>query len=176
MVSQIDKQIERQFRVEQFLYREADLLDSWEGGTWFELFTEDVRYWMPLRRNLQRRERGTGQLPTGLEMALVDDDHAQLKMRVQQMSSGRHWAEDPPSRCRHLISNVVVVEEDEAGQELVVRSNFIVYRNRLEREVDIWAGNREDTLRRHGDSFRIASRTILLDQNVVLSKNLSVFF
>jgi biphenyl 2,3-dioxygenase beta subunit len=176
VVSQIDKKIERQFRVEQFLYEEANLLDSWEWAKWFELFAEDLRYWMPLRRNLQRRERGTGQLPTGLEMALIDDDHTQLKMRVQQMASGRHWAEDPPSRCRHVISNIVVLDVDEAKDELLVRSNFIVYRNRLEREVDIWAGSREDKLRTSGDSFQIAARTVLLDQNVVLSKNLSVFF
>lgn len=175
-MTEIDRKIQRQFLVEQFLFEEAHLLDSWEWPKWLELFAEDVRYWMPLRRNLQRRERGTGHLPTGLEMALIDDDYTQLKLRVQQMSSGRHWAEDPPSRCRHVVSNIVVVDEDEAKGELEVRSNFIVYRNRLEREVDVWAGGRVDKLRRHGDGFLIAARTVLLEQNVVLSKNLSVFF
>lgn len=165
---------EVQYRVEQFLYSEAHLLDTWAWERWFELFAEDIRYWMPLRRNKLRRERGEGQLPDGLEMALVDDDHAQLRMRVQQMMSGRHWAEDPPSRCRHLVTNVGV-EPSSAG-EYAVRSNFIVYRNRLENEVDIWAGSRDDILRSNGDSFLIARRTILLDQNVILSKNLSIFF
>lgn len=176
MVIDLDKKIVLQHGVEQFLYQEAHLLDTWAWDEWFQLFSEDVRYWMPLRRNQLRRERGAGQVPAGLEMALIDDDHAQLKMRVEQMASGRHWAEDPPSRCRHLVSNVMVEEQTGDAGELLVRSNFIVYRNRLEREVDIWAGSREDILRRSGDSFLIASRTILLDQNVVLSKNLSVFF
>jgi biphenyl 2,3-dioxygenase beta subunit len=170
----LNERIETQYRVEQFLYHEARLLDSWRWDAWLELFAEDVRYWMPLRRNRLRRDRSDTELPSEIQMALFDDDFTQLKMRVQQMSSGRHWAEDPPSRCRHLVTNVTIQEG--AGGELAVASNFIVYRNRLETEVDIWAGSREDVLRPDGDSFRIARRTILLDQNVVLSKNLSVFF
>jgi 3-phenylpropionate/cinnamic acid dioxygenase small subunit len=61
--------------------------------------------------------------------------------------------------------------------EFDVLSNFLCYRNRLEDEVDIWAGQREDVLRNVGPrQWQIARRSILLDQNVVLSKNLSVFF
>ncbi|TYB41070.1 aromatic-ring-hydroxylating dioxygenase subunit beta [Actinomadura chibensis] len=164
-----------QYRVEQFLYNEAQLLDTWLWDEWLELFADDVRYWMPLRKNRLRRQRTADEAPDGVQMALIDDDHAALKTRVGQMRSGRHWAEDPPSRCRHLVTNVRVTPT-EAGPELRVRSNFVVYRNRLETEVDIWAGERQDVLRPSGGSFRIAARTILLDQNVVLSKNLSVFF
>jgi biphenyl 2,3-dioxygenase beta subunit len=174
VTASLKDKIETQYRVEQFLYHEARLLDSWSWNEWVKLFAEDVRYWMPLRKNRLRRERTDTELPTDLQMALIDDDIAQLRMRVQQMGSGRHWAEDPPSRCRHLVTNVSV--EDAGAGEFAVVSNFLVYRNRLETEVDIWAGSREDVLRPVGESFQIARRTILLDQNVVLSKNLSVFF
>lgn len=163
-----------QYQVEQFLYHEAQLLDDWRWGEWLKLFTDDVRYWMPLRHNRLRHQRDETLRPDAIEIALFDDDLAQLRMRVEQMRSGRHWAEDPPSRCRHLVSNVRV--SSRPGGEFDVRSNFIVYRNRLESEVDIWAGERHDTLRRSDLSLQIAGRTILLDQNVVLSKNLSVFF
>jgi 3-phenylpropionate/cinnamic acid dioxygenase small subunit len=37
--------------VEQFLYREARLLDERRFHEWLLLFTEDVRYWMPVRSN-----------------------------------------------------------------------------------------------------------------------------
>ncbi|WP_084264612.1 aromatic-ring-hydroxylating dioxygenase subunit beta [Actinomadura macra] len=168
------------YRVERFLYDEAQLLDTWLWDEWLELFAADVRYWMPLRKNRLRRQRTADEAPEGIEIALIDDDHAALKMRVNQMRSGQHWAEDPPSRCRHLVTNVRVAPvgdgHGDGPPELRVRSNFIVYRNRLETEVDIWAGERQDVLRPVGDSFQIAARTILLDQNVVLSKNLSVFF
>lgn len=165
-----------QWQVEQFLYDEAELLDAWCWEDWLRLFAEDVRYWMPLRKNQLRRQRTAEGQPTGIEMALFDDDLPQLKLRVQQLCSGRHWAEDPPSRCRHLIANVRIQPPAPGATELHVRSNFIVYRNRLETEVDIWAGQRQDVLRIVGSSFEIASRMILLDQNVILSKNLSVLF
>lgn len=164
-----------QYRVEQFLYDEAHLLDTWQWSEWLALIAEDVRYWMPIRKNRLRRQREADDRPSGLQVALFDDDYRSLELRVQQMLSGKHWAEDPPSRCRHLVSNVRV-ESIAGSSELNVRSNFLLYRNRLENEVDVWAGERLDVLRPHGDAFRISGRTILLDQNVVISKNLSVFF
>lgn len=168
--------IVRQYRVEQFLYHEAQLLDDWMWTDWLALLAEDIRYWMPVRHNRLRRQRGQSEIPSGLEMAHFDDDLAALQMRVTQLGSGRHWAEDPPSRCRHLVANVRIESDFAEASELNVRSNFVVYRNRLETEVDLWAGERRDVLRLDGDSFKIARRTILLDQNVVLSKNLSVLF
>jgi biphenyl 2,3-dioxygenase subunit beta len=171
-----DDAIRLHYRIEQFLYHEAELLDGWLWREWFDLIAKDIRYWMPLRKNRLRRQRTADAVPDGIEMALFDDDHRSLQVRVDQMASGQHWAEDPPSRCRHLVTNVRVTPVDTTTDELQVRSNFIVYRNRLEREVDIWAGERQDVLRPTGDTFRIAKRTILLDQNVVLSKNLSIFF
>jgi 3-phenylpropionate/cinnamic acid dioxygenase small subunit len=61
-------------------------------------------------------------------------------------------------------------------REVTTRCRFLVYRNRVETETDILVGKREDVLRREGDEWRIARRTILLDQNVLLSKNLTFFF
>jgi 3-phenylpropionate/cinnamic acid dioxygenase small subunit len=37
--------------VEQFLYREARLLDERRFREWLELFTDDARYWMGGRSN-----------------------------------------------------------------------------------------------------------------------------
>ncbi|MBA0045188.1 3-phenylpropionate/cinnamic acid dioxygenase subunit beta [Mycobacteroides sp. LB1] len=171
-----------QHRVEQFLFGEAQLLDHWQWDSWLELFAEDIIYWMPVRKNRLRRQRDRDEVPDGIEMAHFYDNHRSLQLRVNQMHSGTHWAEDPPSRCRHLVTNVRIAqrspsESAEPGSpEYNVMSNFLVYRNRLESETDIWAGERRDVLRVSGDGFTIAKRTILLDQNVVQSKNLSVLF
>jgi len=167
-----------QRRIEKFLYREAQLLDHWQWDAWLELFADDILYWMPVRKNRLRRQRDKDEIPDGIEMAHFYDNHGSLRLRVNQMHSGTHWAEDPPSRCRHLVTNVIVVQRDSdlASLEYDVMSNFLVYRNRLESETDIWAGERRDVLRVGGDDFLIAKRTILLDQNVVQSKNLSVLF
>ncbi|WP_329140209.1 aromatic-ring-hydroxylating dioxygenase subunit beta [Streptomyces sp. NBC_01476] len=169
--------VETQVAIEQFLYAEAELLDDWQWRTWQQLFAEDAHYRMPIRRNRLRRQRKTDEAEDsgGLEVAHFDDDVNSLDLRVQQLESGMHWAEDPPSRSRHLVTNVRVQPAGTDG-EFHVRSSFLVYRNRLEAEVDLWAGERRDVLRTHGESFLIADRIILLDQNLVLSKNLSVFF
>ena len=63
-----------------------------------------------------------------------------------------------------------------APTEVEVKSRFIVYRNRVETETDFLVGKREDLLRRVAGDWRIARRKIVLDQNVLLAKNLTVFF
>ncbi len=61
-------------------------------------------------------------------------------------------------------------------QEVAVKCRFLIYRNRVETETDLLVGKREDRLRRAGDDWQIARRTIILDQNVLLAKNLTFFF
>ena len=60
--------------------------------------------------------------------------------------------------------------------EVTVRCHFLIYRNRVETETDILVGKREDLLRRTDGQWQIARRKIILDQNVLLTKNLTFFF
>ena len=59
---------------------------------------------------------------------------------------------------------------------MTTKSRFVVYRNRVETETDFFVGKREDVLRRVDGAWKIASREITLDQNVLMAKNLTVFF
>src|SRR5699024_7136423 len=98
-----------------------------------------------------------------------------LAWRIRRFDSGMAWAEDPPSRTRHLVTNVTVREREDGM--LQVRSAFLVYRNRLHTEVDIYAGGRTDVIRRDGvHGFEVVKRTLLFEQNVLLMKNISTFF
>ena len=97
----------------------------------------------------------------------------------EQLATGIHWAEEPISRMSHLITNVRVVEampDMSRPSQVVTKSRILVYRNRLQDEVDILVAKRKDTLRREGESWRIARREIILDQNILLAKNLTSFF
>jgi 3-phenylpropionate/cinnamic acid dioxygenase small subunit len=85
------------------------------------------------------------------------------------------WAEDPPSRTRHLLTNIEI-ERGDAGSELEVRCNFIVYRSRSETEQDFYVGARRDVLRSADGAWKIARQKLILDQNVLLAKNVSIFF
>jgi 3-phenylpropionate/cinnamic acid dioxygenase small subunit len=166
---------ELQLEIEQYYYQEAELLDDHRYGEWLDLFAGDARYWMPTRANRLLREHDREASLEG-EFALFDDNKKTLSWRVKQMESLTHWAENPRSRTRHLVTNVRIAPAKSDG-EYEVKSNFICYRNRLSDEVDIWVGERTDLLRRSQEQvLNIVRRKILLDQNVVLSKNLSVFF
>ncbi len=180
----MDDQLIRQ--VEQFLYREARLLDDRQLRQWLELLTDDIKYWMPIRSNrypvnskaisiLDGSRYEEDDLSKEDELALMDEDKDSLQRRVDRLDTGMAWAEDPPSRTRHFVSNVEVQPGDRDG-ELKVYSNFIMYRTRAETEQDFYVGSREDVLRRVGDDFRIAYRKVTLDQNVLLAKNVSNFF
>jgi biphenyl 2,3-dioxygenase beta subunit len=172
--------------VERFLYREARLLDERRFREWLELFTEDVRYRMAARSNrYPKTSKAIAILDPDRyveddraaedELALLDESKATLEARVARLETGMAWAEDPPSRTRHLITNIEV-EPGTAGGELRVFSNFLVYRSRAELEQDFYVGGRVDLLRRDAAALKIASRRLTLDQNVLAAKNVSIFF
>jgi biphenyl 2,3-dioxygenase subunit beta len=163
----------RQYEVERFYYDEAALLDAHRYDEWLALFSDDAFYFMPIRRTRTQREMDKEFTQPG-EMAFFSDNKMMLAGRVAKLRSGRSWAEDPPSRTRHLITNIRVIKDD--GRRLEVESNFHLYRTRLNSEETSWIGSRHDVLRRVGGSFQIAERKIFLEQTVLLSRNLSNFF
>jgi 3-phenylpropionate/cinnamic acid dioxygenase small subunit len=160
--------------IEEFLYAEAELLDERRFTEWLDLLTDDVRYWMPMRRNVKFGEQEHENTREQQDMNWFDEGKATLTQRVQQILTGVHWAEEPLSRVCHMVSNVQLVHVIPA--EVTVKSRFLIYRNRLQDETDFFVGKREDVLRRVDDQWKITRRKILLDQNVLLAKNLTVFF
>jgi 3-phenylpropionate/cinnamic acid dioxygenase small subunit len=164
-----------QHEIEQFLYDEAALLDEHRYDEWLALFTDDARYWMPVRANRLRRE-ATKEVSGPRDAAFFDETKAHLQQRIQRLETGMAWAEDPLSRTRHLVTNVRIFPQAETG-DLEVQCAFLCYRTRLEREEDLFVGRRTDRLRSADTEagWQIAARTILLDQSTLLAKNLSTF-
>jgi 3-phenylpropionate/cinnamic acid dioxygenase small subunit len=166
--------------VEDFLYREADLLDQRRFNDWLELFADDVVYFMPIRRNVkfgQHDERENTRVGQGISW--FDEGKWTLTKRVEQILTGVHFAEEPLSRVCHMVSNVQILEVKpslDAAEEIVVRSRFLVHQNRVEYETYTFIGKRTDLLRKMNGDWKIARREIILDQNVLLAKNLSIFF
>ena len=160
--------------IQQFLYREAWLLDDRKFEEWVELFSDDVFYFMPERMNRLPGEADKELTQVG-DLALFEEDKDSLRMRVARLATGMAWAEEPPSRTRHVIGNIVI-EPLEIDNEIKVRVAFLLYRGRLEHDVDLFSGQREDILRKEGNDWKIARRTIVLDQAVLQAKNLSIFF
>jgi 3-phenylpropionate/cinnamic acid dioxygenase small subunit len=168
-----------QQEIEEFLYREADLLDERRYEEWLALVAEDVRYWMPMRRNVKVGEAEREFTRAGQDINWFDEGKETLTRRVKQILTGMHWAEEPVSRISHMVSNVRLLEVNPSAAEpaeVTIRCRFLVYRNRVETETDILVGKREDVLRRADGQWQIARRKIVLDQNVLLTKNLTFFF
>ncbi len=161
--------------IQEFLYAEAELLDERRFDQWLELFADDVHYWMPIRRNVKygEQERRENTSPER-DISWFDEGKTTLASRVRQLNTGLHWAEEPLSRVCHIVSNVQLLRV--ALPEVTVKSRFLVYRNRLRDETDFFVGKREDVLRRVDDGWKIARRKIILDQNVLLAKNVTIFF
>jgi 3-phenylpropionate/cinnamic acid dioxygenase small subunit len=166
--------------MEDFLYAEADLLDNRQFRDWLNLLAEDMTYFMPIRRNVKFGQHAQRENTVqGSGISWFDEDKWTLTKRVDQILTGVHYAEEPLSRVTHMVSNVQVLGATpslEAPQEVEVRCRFLVYQNRIEYETYTFVGKRTDLIRKTLDGWKIARREILLDQNVLLAKNLSTFF
>src|SRR5579862_8334355 len=165
--------------ITEFLYAEAELLDERRYDEWLAMLSENIRYWMPMRRNVKYDDTSREFTREAEDVSWFDEGKDTLTRRVRQIQTGIHWAEEPRSRITHMISNVQLLSAKPdalAPREVAAKSRFLIYRNRVETETDILVGKREDTLRRNGDGWLIARRKIILDQNVLLTKNLTFFF
>jgi len=165
--------------IEAFLFEEAEILDDRNFAHWLDLLTDDIRYWMPMRRNVKSNEMDREFTREGQDINWFDEGKETLERRVNQILTGVHWAEEPLSRIRHLITNVQLLNATPSASdpsEVSVRCRFLVYRNRVETETDFLIGKREDTLRKVNGGWKINGRKITLDQSVLLAKNLTFFF
>ncbi len=164
--------------VEEFFHAEADLLDEREYDEWLDLLTDDIVYWMPMRKNVSYRNRDRDTTAED-DIAWIHDDKETLIKRVKQIQTGVHWADEPISRISHLITNIRFVEPVSSlddGERVTTKCRFLVYRNRLESETDLLIGRREDTLTRVDGKLKVARRKIILDQSTLQAKNLTMFF
>ncbi|KAA3622798.1 MAG: aromatic-ring-hydroxylating dioxygenase subunit beta [Proteobacteria bacterium] len=162
--------MELHYEIEQFLYKEAELLDDGYYDDWLDLFTDDVRYWMPVRETLSVRSEG---VRASNELAIYDDDKAFLEARVERFKSPQAYAEQPPSRTRHFLSNVQVRRI--GNSEVVATCNLLVHQTRRERSETTYVGKRFDELRFVDSEWKISSRKIVLD-HTMLPRSISVFF
>jgi 3-phenylpropionate/cinnamic acid dioxygenase small subunit len=166
--------------IEDFLFAEADLLDERRFRDWLNLLADDITYFMPIRRNVKFGQHAQRENTVqGSGISWFDEDKWTLTKRVDQILTGVHYAEEPLSRVTHMVSNVQirrVVPSLDDPREIEVRCRFLVYQNRIEYETYTFVGKRTDLIRKTNDGWKIARREILLDQNVLLAKNLSTFF
>lgn len=166
--------------IEEFLFDEAQLLDERDFKGWIDTLADDVRYFMPMEFNVKFGQHASLELTRRDEhMSWFNEGKWTLNKRVEQILTGLHWAEEPLSRVCRLVSNVqlTALQTNSAKElEVDVSSRFLIYQNRCEYEQYFFVGDRLDRIRQTAQGWRLCQREIRLHQNVLLAKNLSIFF
>ncbi|GAB3580860.1 3-phenylpropionate/cinnamic acid dioxygenase subunit beta [Amycolatopsis endophytica] len=157
--------------VTEFLYREALALDERRFRDWLALLTDDIRYEVPVR--VTRESLADWELsPTS---RIFDDDRDTLEVRIQRLETDFSWAEQPPSRTRHFVTNVLA-DPGEGPDEFRVSSNCFIYRSRGDDPTpSFYSVARKDVVRRTADGWRLARRWAVFDQSLINAHNLSIF-
>jgi biphenyl 2,3-dioxygenase beta subunit len=157
---------------QQFYFREARLFTEKRYREWLGTMVDrQIHYWLPIFHERYREDRKS--LPDYIP-SIYDDNFTDLEERVRQLETNLVWREDPPSRIRHMITNLEVYHSDKPG-ELDTFSNFLVGRNHHEREQTTLFGGREDRLRKNTDGWRLLRCKISVPQRAILDTNLFYF-
>ncbi len=134
----------------RFVYREARLLDERRFDEWYELFTEDAFYWVPLT---------PGQTDPLSETSLAYEDRLLLKLRIERLKSPRAFSQHPESRCHHVLQ---APEEEQSGplrNEHFVRTQYIYTETRGD-EQQMVACTAFHTLTTDGDTIKIRLKRV----------------
>ena len=155
-----------------FLIKEARLLDQRDLKEWGEMLAEDMEYKAPVRitRRVQKFDEEFGTI------GHFDDDYNSMMVRITRLTTTTNaWSEDPASRVRRFITNVSIWETD-VPDEYEVSSYLLLTRNRAEaKDYKQLSAERNDRLRMTKDGFKVAKRSILIDQVVLGMPNLAIF-
>ena len=154
----------------QFLFHEADLLDTRRFSEWIELLAADMTYRVPLRNGTEH----TGEPSNGM-LDWYDDDLEAIRSRISRLATEFAYAEQPPSQTRHMITNIRVWSTSTPGQ-YDVASNILVNRYRgSQTTADVFCGERRDVVRKGDQAWRLAKRTVFLDQRVIGTGSIGIF-
>ena len=157
--------------LEAFIYREAELLDNHQFEQWLNLWDEHASYRMPVRVTHTKRQAGQ---EFQHNFGHFDDTKEMLAMRIKRLGTSAAWAEDPPSRTRHFVTNLRITGA-ETGPYLL-KTKLMLYRNRGDSAShDILSAERHDTVHQVDGKWLILERVVYIDQASLGTLNLSIF-
>jgi 3-phenylpropionate/cinnamic acid dioxygenase small subunit len=137
--------------VEQFLFLEARLADESDYDGWEALWTDDAIYWVPA---------GRADADPGTAVSVIFDNRSRIATRLNQLRTGKRYAQSPVSNLRRLISNVEVLGQTEGG-DTEVGANFLLLESRA-RGLQLWGGRTTYRLRRVDGGLRLAYKKVVL--------------
>lgn len=140
-------------RIEQFLFLEARLQDTHAYDEWEALWADDATYWVPANGSDTDPEK---------QMSIIYDNRSRIRIRINQLKTGRRHTQTPRSELARIISNVELV--DQSDSEFDVRANAFIFEDSLRGET-MWAARNEYHLRMSDDGFRMVRKKVGLVNN-----------
>ncbi len=157
-------------KVSWFYGQEAMLLDEMRFEEWFLLLADDICYEMPVRTVLKTAE---GEFNSGA--CRFRDRLPHIRMRIDRLSTGHAWAEEPPSRVVRTVGSVALAGVSERGG-LFVSSSVVLHRHRGQNDhAEVIAYRRNDELLPVGDEFKLLHRKILAPDNILRLSGVTIF-
>lgn len=117
---------ERLSRLQDFIYDEARLIDEKRLDEWFELFTDDAIYWMPLAR---------GQMLSDVHNSLFYEDKLLLKVRIERLKRPSAFSQHLPSFCQHVLEVPRLEAALGTDERPVTRTPFVYFESRGEEQL-----------------------------------------
>lgn len=145
-------------QIERFLYQEARYADEHDYDAWEALWTDDALYWVPV---------DGGNYDPMKHVSVIYDNRRRINTRLEQLRTGKRYAQSPPSHLRRILGNVEIlgVEEETPGvTDTIVGANFVLYESKP-RGKEVWAGRYTYRLRVIGDEIRLVGKTVVLVDN-----------
>jgi 3-phenylpropionate/cinnamic acid dioxygenase small subunit len=136
--------------ITNFIYREAELLDTMQWQSWLDLFHPDGRYWMPLEWQQQ---------DPVLQPSLMYEDLLPLKVRVERLAGERTFSQKPKSRCHHLLQAPQIIAWDDVAGMFKARTSYIYTETRGD-TLERYSGWASHDLVRVGDALKIKLKRV----------------
>jgi 3-phenylpropionate/cinnamic acid dioxygenase small subunit len=143
--------------VEQFLYREARYADESDYDAWEALWTDDALYWVPVASTEDPRR----------QMSVIYDNRSRITTRLNQLRTGKRYAQAPRSSLRRLLTNIEFLRGTTnagGGTDLEVAANFLLLESRA-RGTHLWGGRVTYRLRHENGALRLAYKKVDLVDN-----------
>jgi 3-phenylpropionate/cinnamic acid dioxygenase small subunit len=149
--------------VELFLYREAELADTHQFQEWFQLFTQDLLYWVPCNSDDSE---------VGKQIALINDNRPELDERLYRLGTKHAHAQSPKSRLSRVVGNIVLGDDyrQETGGTVTSRVLVTEVRNG---KTQHWAGRVVHVLARQDGVLRMKEKRVYLAANDEVLPNLT---
>src|SRR5215471_8174797 len=108
------------------VYLEARLIDERRFDEWYELYTDDSLYWMPLTRD---------QPLDAAHTSLFYEDKLLLKVRIERLRHPNAFSQQQPSFCQHVLQQPALESGHPESGQCVIRTPFVYVEAQLDQQL-----------------------------------------